>query len=244
MALLLTGVGKQFNGLQVLSELNLAVKKGEFVCLVGPSGCGKTTLLRIIGGLDQPTVGTVRMDGEKIDPAKGDIGFVFQENSLFPWLTARGNVEFGLRARGFSSREIEKRVDYYLELVGLSEFAGFYPAQLSGGMKQRVGIARAMAYGPKLLLMDEPFAALDAQTREMMQQELLCVWSKEKKTVVFVTHSIEEAVFLADRVVVLLGQPAMIRNIVNVPDTRPRRRTSEDFNRLRQKILFLLEEGS
>ncbi|MEW6423965.1 MAG: ABC transporter ATP-binding protein [Bacillota bacterium] len=244
MALLLAGVGKQFNDLQVLTDLNLAVEEGEFVCLVGPSGCGKTTLLRIIGGLDQPWVGTVQMDGKKIDPAKGDIGFVFQENSLFPWLTARGNIEFALRARGFGSREIEKRVDYYLELVGLSEFAGFYPGQLSGGMKQRVGIARAMAYGPKVLLMDEPFAALDAQTREIMQQELLRIWSKEKKTVVFVTHSIEEAVFLADRVIVLLGHPATIKDIVNVTVARPRQRTSEDFNRLRQKILFLLEGGS
>lgn len=242
MALFIDGVEKRFNWFVALENITLEVQEDEFICLVGPSGCGKTTLLRIIGGLEKPTSGQVLLNGAMIDPGKGDIGFIFQENSLFPWLTVEKNVRFGLSLAGVPSRVQREIAARYIELVGLRGFENFYPQQLSGGMKQLVSIARALAYKPRLLLMDEPFASLDAQTRNGMQRELLKIWSREKKTVIFVTHSIDEAVFLADRVVVISASPGKVKDILPVDIPRPRKRTSEIFNHYRERILSLIED--
>lgn len=241
MALHLEKISKEFKNLRVLENISFTVEENEFICLVGPSGSGKTTLLRIIGGLEQPTSGRVLMNGKKISPENGDIGFVFQENSLFPWLTVEKNIKFGLEEAGIPAVRQTEIVARYIDLVGLKGFEKFYPQQLSGGMKQRAGIARAMAYGPKLLLMDEPFAALDAQTRNIMQKELLDIWSGERKTVLFVTHSIDEAVFLADKVVVMSAGPGTVKDILRIEMPRPRKRTSEKFNRYREEILVLID---
>ncbi len=243
MALLVEKINKNYKDLTALENVSFVVRDGEFVCLVGPTGCGKTTLLRIIGGLEQPTYGGVWLNEAEINPAKGDIGFVFQENSLFPWLTVEKNVGFGLSSAGISAEVKRQTIAHYIELVELRGFENFYPQQLSGGMKQRAGIARAMAYNPKLLLMDEPFASLDAQTRNSMQRELLKIWSRERKTVVFVTHSIDEAVFLSDRVIVFTASPGTVKEIVAIEIGRQRKRTSEDFNRCRERILALIENS-
>jgi NitT/TauT family transport system ATP-binding protein len=241
MALFIDNVTMDFRGFRALENLSMVVRENQFVCIVGPSGSGKTTLLRVIGGLEQPTSGQVLIDGVKISLEKGDIGFVFQENSLFTWLNVEKNIGFGLNPAEIPASRKREIVAHYIDLVGLKGFEKFYPQQLSGGMKQRVGIARAMAYNPKLLLMDEPFAALDAQTRNTMQKELLGIWSREKKTVVFVTHSIDEAVFLGDQVVVMSASPGTIKEIVPIIMARPRRRTSEEFNLYREQILMLIE---
>ncbi|MFZ5597734.1 MAG: ABC transporter ATP-binding protein [Bacillota bacterium] len=243
MAISIDCITKEFKGFRVLSGVTAEILENEFVCIVGPSGSGKTTLLRIIGGLEQPDSGRVLIDGTEIKPERGDIGFVFQENSLFPWLNVEKNVTFGLNVKGVSSAEQKKVAQHYIELVGLKGFENYYPQQLSGGMKQRAGIARAMAYSPRLLLMDEPFAALDAQTRNTMQKELLDIWSREKKTVIFVTHSIDEAVFLSDKVIVLSRSPGTVKEIITVKIERPRKRTHEEFINYREKILRLIENN-
>jgi NitT/TauT family transport system ATP-binding protein len=208
--------------IEVLRDINLEVRSGEFIALVGASGCGKTTLLRIIDGLIPHDEGEILIDGRAITGPGPDRGFVFQSDCLLPWRTVRDNVGFGLKARGVADAHSRERVSSLIELVGLKGFERHFPHELSGGMRQRVNLARALAIDPEVLLMDEPFAALDAQTRELMQRELLRIWSADRKTVVFVTHQIDEAVYLADRVVVMTARPGRVNEIVNIDLARPR----------------------
>jgi NitT/TauT family transport system ATP-binding protein len=204
-----------------LDDVSLSVRGGEFVCIVGPSGCGKSTLLRLLAGLEQPSSGEIRIDVARRDRPVSSM--IFQEQSTFPWMTVRANTGFGLDMRRVERRARDERVAYYLRKVGLSDFANAYPHQLSGGMKQRVCLARAFANEPEVLLMDEPFASLDEQTRILMQEELLRVWEGEGgRTVVFITHSIDEAVLLADTVVVMSARPGRIKATFEVPFARPR----------------------
>ena len=222
----------------VLRRFDLAVREGEFLSLLGPSGCGKSTFLNVLAGLTPPTSGDIRVDGEPVSTVRQKLGFVFQGYALFPWRTVRRNVEAGLEIRGMKRAERRSEADRFLRLVGLLEFADHYPHQLSGGMRQRVAIARALAYGPEILLMDEPFGALDAQTRELLQQELLAIWEQSATTVVFVTHSIDEAIFLSDRIAILGRGPGRVKEIVDVDLPRPRDaalRHSAAFIALRQR---------
>jgi NitT/TauT family transport system ATP-binding protein len=238
------GIGKRFEGangpVQALNGISFDVAEGEFVCIVGPSGCGKTTLFRIIAGLEPPTTGRVTLDGARVDGPSTDLGLVFQEYHLFPWRTVSGNVGFGLEQSGFGTAERERRVRELLELVGLDGFADAYPRDLSGGMKQRVALARALAVDPSLLLMDEPFGAVDAQTKKMLQDELLDIWRETGKTILFVTHDVEEAVKLADRVVVMAKEPGRIREVVDVDIERPRERSDDAFGDTYQRLLDLI----
>ena len=235
--LVLQSVSRRFNDFLAVSDVNLEVTDGEFVCLLGPSGCGKTTLLRLVAGLDTPTEGKLFLDGRKIEGVNKECGFVFQEYVLFPWRTVRGNIEFGPEVKKMPKEEREKISQHYIELVGLKGFENHYPHELSGGMKQRVGIARAYANNPKLLLMDEPFGALDAQTRNLMQAELLRIWEKEHISALFVTHSVDEAVYLADRVAVMSARPGTVKEIFKNDLPRPRVRTSPEANALRDAVL-------
>ncbi len=235
--LILKGVSRKFDGYLAVFDVNLEVADGEFVCLLGPSGCGKTTLLRMAAGLDSPTEGELFLDNRKIEGVNKECGFVFQEYVLFPWRTVKGNIEFGPEVKGMQKEERERISNHYIELVGLKGFENHYPHELSGGMKQRVGIARAYANSPKLLLMDEPFGALDAQTRNLMQGELLRIWQEEHISALFVTHSVDEAVYLADRVVVLSARPGTVKEIFDVALPRPRVRTSQEANAFRDAIL-------
>ncbi|MBI0584515.1 MAG: ABC transporter ATP-binding protein [Methanomassiliicoccus sp.] len=228
--------------LVALENIDIQVKDGEFVCILGPSGCGKTTLLRIIAGLESKTSGTMSLRGKDISEPGSDRGMVFQEFALFPWRTVRRNVEFGLEVKGVPPEERKKVSQKYIDLVGLKGFEDSHPNQLSGGMKQRVGIARALANEPAILLMDEPFGALDAQTRNQMQKELLRIWQETKKTIIFITHSVDEAVFLADRVIVLTTRPGKVKTIHQIELPRPRDRASQDFINLRKTILDELEQ--
>ena len=229
----LDGVGKTYPGdggsVRALDDVSFSVADGEFVCLVGPSGCGKTTLFRIVAGLTEATDGRVLLDGTEVTGPTTDMGVVFQEYHLFPWLTVAENVGFGLERSDRPPAEREARVDEMLDLVGLTEFRDAYPKSLSGGMKQRVAIARSLAVDPDLLLMDEPFGAVDAQTREMLQRELLDVWDSTGKTVLFVTHDVAEAVTLADRIVVMAAEPGRVREVVDVDAERPRDRGDAEF---------------
>jgi NitT/TauT family transport system ATP-binding protein len=224
-----------------IQDFNLEVKEGEFVCILGPSGCGKTTLLRIIAGLESFTSGGLLLKGEPITGPGSDRGMVFQEFALFPWRSVRKNVEFGLEIKKVPSEERSKISDRFIDLVGLKGFENYHPNQLSGGMKQRVGIARALANDPALLLMDEPFGALDAQTRNLMQKELLRIWQETQKTVIFITHSVDEACYLADRIVVMTSRPGTIKETFSVTMPRPRDRASVEFAQLRKTILAELE---
>lgn len=228
---------------EAIKELDLTVKQGEFLAIVGPSGCGKSTFLDMIAGLAKPTSGEIFIDNKKITGPDLDRGIVLQGYALFPWRTVRKNVEFGLEVKKVPAKERHAISERYIELVGLSKFADRYPHELSGGMKQRVAIARALAYDPEVLLMDEPFAAVDAQTRETLQEELLRVWEKTKKTIVFVTHGIDEAVFLADRVAVMTANPGTLKEIVEINLPRPRDgiRSSAEFGWIRHKIWKLLQ---
>ncbi len=205
-----------------LDGLSLDVRPNEFAVIVGPSGCGKSSLLYLIAGLEDLTGGTITVGGQPVAGPGPDRGMVFQSYTLFPWLTVAQNVEYGPRRRGLAEDDRKQLVDHYLTEVGLAAFANHYPAQLSGGMKQRVAIARALANDPAVLLMDEPFGALDSQTRHTMQRLLLRVWDHAKKTVLFVTHDIEEAILLADRVFVMSGRPGQIRKVLTVDFARPR----------------------
>jgi len=233
---------EQAGALSVFEDLQLDIPEGEFVCIVGRSGCGKSTLLRIIGGLETATAGGVTFGWSGGRTAQ--IGFVFQEPGLFPWRTVWDNVKLGLEIRGESRPSLARRVNDMLEIVGLRGFERYYPYQLSGGMAQRVAIARAFVIEPDLLLMDEPFAALDTHTRADMHVELLRVWQTFKKTVVFVTHNVDEAVFLADRVIVLAGRPASIRADVGIDLPRPRRRFGTDEIAHQEEIVKWLGAGS
>ena len=219
-----------------LSHADLTVPRGEFVCLVGASGCGKTTLLRIIAGFETATAGEVRVGKHLVTGPGPERGMVFQDYALFPWLTVRENVAFGPRERGVAKAEARERVDEFIHMVGLDAFAERYPHQLSGGMKQRVAIARVLANDSQVLLMDEPFGALDALTRERLQEELLEIWQRTKLTVLFVTHSMEEAVLLADRVVVMTAGPGRIESDTRVALARPRDVSSPAFNDIRRAL--------
>ena len=206
-----------------LEGINMEIQDGEFLCVVGLSGCGKTTLLNILGGFFEHTEGEILLDGKPLsDAERMNRGVVFQEYALFPWRTALKNVEFGLEMKGMPPEEREKTAQKYIELVHLENFAHLYPHNLSGGMKQRVAVARAYAYEPEFLLMDEPFGALDAQTRENLQEMTIEVWQKTKKTIFYVTHNLSEAVFLADRIIVLAGQPGKIHKEIRINLPRPR----------------------
>lgn len=227
------GVGKRFESrrqtVQALEDVEFGVDEGSFVTIVGPSGCGKTTLFRIIAGLERPTTGTVLLDGRPISGPGPERSMVFQEYGLFPWRTVRGNVAYGLEEQGMPADKRECRVEEMIDLVGLTGFEDAYPRELSGGMKQRVGIARALAVDPEVLLMDEPFGSVDAQTKEMLHSELLDIWAATEKTVLFVTHDVEEAVTLADDVVVMAADPGRVQEIVSVDLDRPRDRTDPEF---------------
>ena len=234
------GVSKVFTlqdqTIQALSGANITIRKGEFVCLIGASGCGKSTLLRIMAGFERPSSGEALMWGKPIEEPEPSRGMVFQDYALFPWLSVRDNIGFGPVARGLPTAEVKRTVDTFIELVGLQKFATAYPHQLSGGMKQRVAIARVLANDAELVLMDEPFGALDAMTRERLQDELLDIWRRTGLTVVFVTHSVEEAIFLADRVVVMTPGPGRIEsdNALELP--RPRDVSSPEFNAVRRLL--------
>jgi len=240
-------VGKRFRSgsgtVEALRDVNFAVEDGEFVCIVGASGAGKTTLFRIIAGLESATEGTVWLDGDPVTEPGTDRGMVFQEYALFPWRTVLGNVTFGLEQRDMPKADREARAREMLELVGLEDVADSYPKALSGGMKQRVGIARALAVDPELLLMDEPFGSLDAQTRETLHAELLDIWSATGKTVLFVTHDVSEAVTLADRIVVMTDSPGRVGEVVDVDLPRPRERTDEGFAAVYDRVRSLIAAG-
>jgi NitT/TauT family transport system ATP-binding protein len=221
-------VYKQFDNpitgqsIEVLEDVSLAVKRGEFLTIVGPSGCGKTTLLRIFAGLIPLSEGHVLHDGTPVHGPSPSVGFVFQSDNLMPWRTVWDNIGLGPELRGESKRAYGPRIEQLLDLVGLSGFERYYPHQLSGGMRQRINLARALAIGPDVLLMDEPFAALDAQTREIMQDELLRIWRGTGNTVIFITHQIDEALFLADRLVILAARPGRVQEVLEVDIPRPR----------------------
>ncbi len=234
------GVSKVFQlqdqTIRALSDAHLSIGKGEFVCLIGASGCGKSTLLRIIAGFEQPSSGEALMWGRPIAGPDPTRGMVFQDYALFPWLNVRDNIGFGPAARGLAGSEVKGIVDKFIDLVGLGKFANAYPHQLSGGMKQRVAIARVLANDAEVVLMDEPFGALDAMTRERLQDELLEIWQRTKLTVVFVTHSVEEAIFLANRVVVMTPGPGRIESDNALALPRPRDVASPEFNDIRRVL--------
>jgi len=229
-------VAKRFGAFQALEGADLHVDEGEFVCLIGASGCGKSTLLRIIAGFETATEGYVFVDGQQVTAPGPERGMVFQDYGLFPWLSVRDNIGFGPVARGLPKRQIRETVDRFIEMIGLEKFADNYPHQLSGGMKQRVAIARVLANDARVVLMDEPFGALDAMTRERLQDELLDIWARTKLTVIFVTHAIEEAILLADRVVAMSPGPGRIVSQTPVELARPRDVSSVAFNALRRTL--------
>jgi NitT/TauT family transport system ATP-binding protein len=228
----------ELNGttIHALRDVNLSINKGEFVCLIGASGCGKSTLLRIMAGFETASGGAARMWSKPITEPGPDRGMVFQDYALFPWLTVRDNIAFGPTERSRPKNEVRDKVESFIDLVGLRKFAEAYPHQLSGGMKQRVAIARVLANDAEVVLMDEPFGALDAMTRERLQEELLDIWQRTGLTVVFVTHSIEEAIYLSDRVVVMTPSPGKIESDNPVTLVRPRDVSAPDFNEIRRML--------
>jgi NitT/TauT family transport system ATP-binding protein len=239
-------VTKSFGNVLVVRNTSLAVAPNSLVVFLGPSGCGKTTLMRMVGGLDKPSSGVIRLEGEPVTGPGRRTGMVFQSYSSFPWLTVAGNIAFGMRYRDdLSQAEREERVKHYLKLIGLEDFAAAYPNRISGGMRQRVAIARSLAAGPDVLLMDEPFGALDALTREKLQVELRQIQARETKTIIFVTHDVEEAVFLADRIIMLSARPASIVADIDVAKVLGGSRTlaireSQVFFKLRNEVLHLV----
>jgi NitT/TauT family transport system ATP-binding protein len=251
------GIGRTFphntvgsdasQGFRALTDVNLTVRQGEFLAIVGPSGCGKSTLLDILAGLSPATSGEVLIDGVKVTGPALDRGIVLQGDSLLAWRTVRKNVEFGLEVKKVPQNSRTTISDHYIKLVGLTGFENHYPHELSGGMKQRVALARALAFDPEILLLDEPFAAVDALTRENLQNELLRIWNETGKTIVFVTHSIEEATYLADRVAVLTTNPGTIRQVLEIDLPRPRSagdiRSTPEFGRIRHSLWRLLQNG-
>lgn len=241
-------LGKEFisDGRSViaLQDVNIVIEQGQFCCIVGPSGCGKTTLLRIVAGLETHTSGELRL--AHFNQTKPLLSMVFQEQSIFPWMTVEGNVEYGLRMRKVPKAERRDTVRHYLDKVSLTQFAGSYPHQLSGGMKQRVSIARAFANDPEILLMDEPFAALDEQNKAILQEELLRIWEESRKTVLFITHSIDEALVLSDRALVMTARPGTLKADIAVPLQRPRGayeiRSSPGYAELNERMWKELRE--
>lgn len=240
------GISKVFESekgsFKVIDKIDINAKTNEFLVLFGPGQCGKTTLLNVIAGLEPATTGTVKINGKLITKPNPVCGVVYQTLALFPWLTVMGNVEYGLRIRGVDKAERRKRAQYYINLVGLQGFENSFPVKLSGGMKQRVGIARVYCNDPEVMLMDEPFGHLDAQTRYLMQQELARIWRTEMKTIVFVTNSIEEAIYLADRIIVLNNCPTGIKAEYAIDLPRPRDYTSAGFLKLRQEITSIMDK--
>ena len=226
----------------VVKEFSLDVHQNEFLVLFGPGQCGKSTLMKVMSGLEAPTEGSVTLNGKKVTGPGPDRGFVYQRTSLFPWLTVMGNVEFGPKARGIGKKERREKAQYYIDLVGLTGFENSYPNQLSGGMQQRVGIARAYCNEPSVLFLDEPFGHLDAQTRYLMQEDIIKIWEKEKRTIIFVTNNIEEAIYLADRIVVLHSCPTSIKTEYEISLSRPRDYTSPEFLSLREEISSVIDK--
>ena len=233
---------KKNDQLSVLKDVNLNIDDGELVCLLGPSGCGKTTLLRLIAGLDQPTSGEIIANGEKVVEPSGDRAVIFQQYSLFPWLTVLQNVTFGLEMTNKGSKEENiETAERYLTRVGLIDFKDSYPHELSGGMKQRVAIIRSLLNHSPILLMDEPFSALDMQNRHKLQEQLIGVWKRFENTIVFVTHDVDEAVYLADKIVIMDKNPGRINKIIEVDIERPRKRDSKEFIALQESIVENLD---
>ena len=234
------GVSKRFQvgdgEVEALARIDAAIEKGAFVCLIGASGCGKSTLLRVVAGFEEPTTGEVLVEGKPVTAPGSDRGMVFQDYALFPWMTVRQNIGFGPRQRQLPRKEVEDIADEFVKLVGLERATNRYPSQLSGGMKQRVAIARVLANNANILLMDEPFGALDALTREQLQRELLQIWARTRVTIVFVTHSVEEAALLADRVLVMSAGPGRIESDITIDLPRPREVSSPEFNAVRREL--------
>jgi NitT/TauT family transport system ATP-binding protein len=236
------GVDKEFGEVVALKGIELDIHEGEFVCLLGPSGCGKSTLLNALAGFQPPTRGRLEVDGREITKPGPDRGMVFQEYALFPWMTVAKNIAFGLEIKKLPKAEIAQRVDMLLDKLHLSDFRDRYPKDLSGGMRQRVAIARVLALDSPILLMDEPFGALDALTRRTLQDELLRIWAEFRKTIVFVTHSIEESIYLADRIVVMTYRPGTIKRDVCVALPRPRDPAAPEFNELKRDLARMVME--
>jgi len=238
---------KKFSGMAAVDDLHLEIGDGEFVSLLGPSGCGKTTTLRMVAGFERPTRGQVLVEGEPVQAPHPGRAVVFQEAALFPWYTVLDNIAFGPRTRGTPAAQYRPRIDTLLDVMGLRGFERHYPAELSGGMKQRVGLARVLIMEPAVLLMDEPFGSLDAQTRSVMQELLLTVWERRQQTVLFITHDIEEALLLADTVSVMTARPGRIKTRIAVDLPRPRSlevTTSPRFNDLKRRLLALVREDT
>jgi NitT/TauT family transport system ATP-binding protein len=234
--------GNGTKSVTALNDVNLEIPENKFNTIVGPSGCGKSTLLYLLAGFEKPTSGEIILSGKAIDKPAPDRGFVFQDFALFPWRTVLGNITFGLTKNGRSKKEAKEIAMKYIDMVNLNGFEHTYPHTLSGGMKQRVAIARALAYNPEVLLMDEPFGSLDAQTRKHMQGELIKIWERLRKTVVFVTHSVIEAAYLSDMIVVMSARPGTVKAVFNVDIPRPRNYTGEQYLRVRKEVLDCLEE--
>ena len=245
MSIEIKNINKSFEGrgknLSVLEDINLNINDGELVCLLGPSGCGKTTLLRLIAGLDHPTSGEIVANGEVVKKPSGERAVIFQQYSLFPWLTVLQNVTFGLEISGGSKEENVQAAERYLKSVGLLDFKDSYPHELSGGMKQRVAIIRSLLNHSPILLMDEPFSALDMQNRHKLQEQLIGVWKRFENTIVFVTHDVDEAVFLADKIVLLDKDPGKIAEVIEVDLERPRKRESPEFLAIQESIVDKLD---
>jgi len=250
MSLELTNLQKTYTDgsgaetVEALSAINLTVQEGEFLSVIGPSGCGKTTMLRIIAGLEQPTSGSVAINGEQLAEPWSHVGFVFQEYALFPWRTVSENVEFGLELKNIPKPERRRMALEYINKFGMKGFADTYPRDLSGGMKQRVAIARTLIINPSIILMDEPFGSLDSKTRNALQQFLQEIWHTSRKTIIFVTHNIDEAVFLSQRVIGFSRRPGTIKFSLTIDIPIPRDRTSASFNQCRKQILDFLQKES
>ena len=228
-----------------LEKTSFSIEEGEFVTILGPSGCGKSTVLRIVAGLEEATSGQVLLDGQEIHGPGPDRGMVFQSYTLFPWLSVKDNITFGLKLKGVSQKERDDIAGHYLQLIGLEGFENHFPIQLSGGMKQRVAIARALANDPKILLMDEPFGALDAQTRNIMQEVLLKAWEESKKTILFITHDVDESIFLADSVYVMTARPGRLKKRIPIALERPRDfsvKASAQFTEYKEELLSLIRD--
>lgn len=234
--------GKQRDEVEVLQDISFNIGWGRFVSIIGPSGCGKTTLLKIIAGLETPSAGKVLLKGEEMTNSRNQVGFVFQEFALFPWRTTLRNIEFGLEIKGTTKRERRVAALEYVKKFGLTGFENKYPRELSGGMRQRVAIARTLIDSPRVLLMDEPFGSLDSQTRNSMQEFLLEIWQERQELVLFITHSVDEAVFLSDEIIALSKRPARVRRIFEVDCPRPRDRTSRVCNEIRKEVLAFLSK--